>query len=61
VPIIAAKDASNAPLRLPLAAAAFQRAHNPNITMHSNNATHRRTAMIAKDLILTKDNNRIST
>jgi hypothetical protein len=32
VPIIAAKDASNAPLRLPLAAAAFQRAHNPNIT-----------------------------
>jgi hypothetical protein len=33
----------------------------PRIKMHSNNATHRRTAMIAKDLILTKDNCRIST
>jgi hypothetical protein len=32
----------------------------PRIKMHSNNATHRRTAMIAKDLILTKDNCRIS-
>jgi hypothetical protein len=31
----------------------------PRIKMHSNNATHRRTAVIAKDLILTKDNCRI--
>jgi len=32
----------------------------PRSKMHSNNATHRRMAMIAKDLILTKDNYRIS-
>jgi hypothetical protein len=60
VAIIAAVDAPDAPLRFPLAAAACQRAHIPRITMHSDNATHRRTAMIAKDLIPTKDNNRIS-
>jgi hypothetical protein len=32
----------------------------PRITMRSGNAAHRPTAMIAKDLILTKDPNRIS-
>jgi len=42
-----------------LAAVAWQRAHIPFIKIHTNNATHRPTAMIAKDLILTKDNCRI--
>lgn len=41
-------------------ATACQQAHIPFITTHSDNTTHRRTAMIAKDLILRKDNHRIS-
>jgi hypothetical protein len=39
---------------------ACQRAHISLITMHSDNVGIRRTAMIAKDFFLTKDNNRIS-
>ncbi len=42
------------------AGSACQRAHIPFIPIHSDNATHRRTVMIAKAFILAKDNYRIS-
>jgi hypothetical protein len=48
-----AADATRAP-------AACQRAPIPRIKIHPNNGMHRRTAMIAKDLILAKDNYRMS-
>jgi hypothetical protein len=50
---------ADAKYRWPLAAAC-QWSHIPRITMHRDNSTNRRAAMIAKDLILTKDNSRIS-
>jgi hypothetical protein len=42
------------------AGTACQRARILFITVHSDNAAHRRTAMIAKAFILAKDNYRIS-